>query len=233
MVIFKHHAGNLDTVIYGNAVVYKDKVVDIDHLDSLKFDTTQQKFEILEAIKFNKLKDDVTDYAYSNDLRQAKAIAFATQHESSIRLLGVHDSQEMRATLAGNPSLPRDLVNRLSRDVSPLVRLQIAKRDDLTEEIIQHLSSDSKEDVRIEIAERDDLSDATIVILASDKLKYIREAVAEYEDLPNVVKVALVNDKEESVRELMAERWDLDEDLMRKLANDTDYIVRRNIALNE
>lgn len=36
MVIFKHHAGNLDTVIYGNAVVYKDQVADIDNLDYLK-----------------------------------------------------------------------------------------------------------------------------------------------------------------------------------------------------
>lgn len=132
MVIFKHHGGNLDTVIYGNTVVYNNQVVDIDHLDSLKFDTTQQKFEILEAIKFNKLKDDVTAYAYSNDLRQAKAIAFATQHEQSIRLLAIHDSKEVRATLAGNPSLPQDVVKSLSRDGGSLVRLQIAKRDDIT-----------------------------------------------------------------------------------------------------
>ena len=29
MVIFKHHGGNLDTVIYGNAVVYNGQVLEI------------------------------------------------------------------------------------------------------------------------------------------------------------------------------------------------------------
>ena len=31
MVILKHHASRIDTVIYGSAVAYKSKVVDIDN----------------------------------------------------------------------------------------------------------------------------------------------------------------------------------------------------------
>ncbi|GHI03408.1 hypothetical protein [Streptomyces cellostaticus] len=83
-----------------------------------------------------------------------------------------------RATIAGNPSLPPDVVVLLAADPDPTVRERIARRPDLQPAERHPLVTDPDPDVRRAVAYREDLGPDERRALAADSDPKVRLAVS-------------------------------------------------------
>ncbi|WP_411107192.1 hypothetical protein [Streptomyces sp. cmx-4-9] len=138
-----------------------------------------------------------------------------------------------RAAVAGNPSLPSDLVVLLSTDPDPAVREAVAGRADLgPADLVVLLSTDPDPAVREAVARRVDLGPAERRALAVDPDPEVRLALSLHPALTEAERAGIDYEVpvEDSFPVLCALRWPRDPQDVRRYADSGHPLLRRRAA---
>lgn len=136
--------------------------------------------------------------------------------------------------MAGNPSLPADVVEALSRHPDPGVRCGVARRDDLTAGQLARLAGDDDADVRVEVSVHPGLSESQRAAITIESWPAEQLFVARHlPRLPDLeVNVGLAYSVNPLLRRRAARDPRLPHVVVARLAADPDADVRTLLALH-
>lgn len=172
----------------------------------------------------------------SKDVEEVQAQLASSRHLSSTLLqmsLSQHESEKVRASLAGNSALNVEVQARLVKDASASVREALAGNDNLSEDIIETLMRDEHDDVRERLVRwRQNVLPSVQHHLANDSNTDIRRYLAYSSDLSDEVQHLLVHDLPEVQQEL-ADNTCINVTTQRYLLEKGSTDIRRALARNK
>ena len=139
----------------------------------------------------------------------------------------------VRRSLAENASVPRELLERVTKHAETSIRGAAAENANTAPELLRLLAEDEDSDVRASVARNPNTPPELLGSLAADGISYVRRAVIENENAPPELMRRLAEDEDSYVRAAVAENEITPLELLRRLAEDEASYVRAAIAGNE
>ena len=153
-----------------------------------------------------------------------------TQHAANNLLtqLGLNE----RIRLAKNPLAPTQVLNRLSKDEDPAVRLDVAENLYAPTEALDRLSGDEFLWVRHGVACNPLTPTQVLDRLSEDENPWVRHGVACNPNTPTSVLTRLSEDENPDVRRRVARHPNTPAEVLDRLSGDEDSSVRQGVAVN-
>ncbi|MCC7529925.1 MAG: HEAT repeat domain-containing protein [Candidatus Melainabacteria bacterium] len=129
----------------------------------------------------------------------------ADQLESKNRTAAVFitsefDALHVRRVVASNPNTPRQVLERLASEESPVIRRHVALNPKTPVETLRKLAEDRETDVRLAVAENAQTPQEILTLLSNDQDMDVRYGVAENPHMPENILVELSQDDNPYIR---------------------------------
>jgi len=143
---------------------------------------------------------------------------------------GKDPSSSVRAEVAGDSHLPKELIVMLAQDNSIIVRVKVAGNSSTPSDILSLLAEDKNIDVRRRVAHNKNAPLKVLKLLADDESQEIRRNVACNAGASEQILKRLAEDESVKVRRMVAQNKKTPAEALKLLAGDEDYNVRYSVA---
>jgi len=123
-----------------------------------------------------------------------------TKEAFAVFVTSEFEAMHVRRVVASNPNTPRQVLERLACEISPLIRRHVALNPRTPEDILRKLAVDAETDVRLAVAENTHTPQDILTVLSCDLDTDVRYGVAENPHMPEGILVELTQDDNPYIR---------------------------------